>query len=64
MPTGPRICAAENLAKTELFIFTVYYLQHIKFDLEDPDVLPPKIGIEKATNAPQSYKVRISSCVS
>ena len=48
----------------ELFLFIVYYLQQIKFDLEDPDVLPTNVGLEKATYIPQPYNVRISSCFS
>ena len=60
---GPRVCAGENLAKMELFIFAVHLLQRLKFDVETDGVMPTQRGIEKATHVPQAYNVRISPCL-
>ena len=60
---GPRVCAGESLAKMELFIFSVIFLQHLKFNLEDENIIPTNIGKQKSTYVPIPYNVRFSSCL-
>ena len=53
---GRRVCLGESLAKTELFIFAVTFLQ--KFDFRVDSKCPPSLDHKPGlTTAPQPYEL-------
>jgi len=58
---GKRACAGENLAKQEMFLFTVAFLQRFKFKMTEK--LPCMLGIQGATHLPKEFNVICESAV-
>ena len=58
---GPRICLGEPLARMELFLVFANLIQKYKFERED-DMVRHMMAIKhnQITNAPVSYKLRIT----
>ena len=55
--SGRRVCLGEQLARQELFIFTVILLQNLTFSAEDPKSPPPLEGYQGLTLTPNAYKL-------
>ncbi|XP_062577799.1 cytochrome P450 2B4-like [Saccostrea cucullata] len=56
---GPRACLGEALAKMELFLFFVRFLQKFQMNPEDPDSLPSLEGICGVTHTPNAFNLRL-----
>ena len=57
---GRRICAGENVAKMELFLFTSVLIQSFEFKPAQDGAIPPLIGELGITYKPKPFSVRIS----
>ena len=49
------MCLGEQLARQELFMFTVILLQNLTFSAEDPENPPPLQGYQGITYTPNDY---------
>ncbi|XP_062602729.1 cytochrome P450 2B4-like isoform X3 [Saccostrea cucullata] len=56
---GPRACLGEALAKMELFLFFVRFLQKFQIKPEDPQCLPPIEGSLGITHTPNAFNLRL-----
>jgi len=58
---GKRACAGENLAKQEIFLFSVAFLQRMKFKMAD--TRPSLLGHQGTTNIPKPFDVISESAI-
>ncbi|XP_061184491.1 cytochrome P450 2B4-like [Saccostrea echinata] len=55
---GPRVCLGDALAKMELFLFFVRFLQKFEIKAEDPECLPSLKGTFGITHTPNAFNLR------
>ncbi|XP_042323879.1 cytochrome P450 2D14-like [Sceloporus undulatus] len=58
---GPRVCAAEQLARMELFLFFTSLLQHFTFWISENQHRPREDGCFSFTLVPHPYKLQVVS---